>query len=80
VATSMCSSEMRGSLSCRPSRRLGPHAPPPLHPPRCTGRHDDRGRHRVGDGEGPPSDGVLWIATNLQDVPAEIIAEVYRQR
>jgi hypothetical protein len=33
-----------------------------------------------GMGKGPPSDGVLWIATNLQDVPAEIIAEVYRQR
>jgi hypothetical protein len=30
--------------------------------------------------KGSPSDGGLWIATNLQDVPAEIIAEVYRQR
>jgi hypothetical protein len=33
-----------------------------------------------GMGKGPPSDGVLWIATNLQDVLAEIFAEVYRQR
>lgn len=29
---------------------------------------------------GPPSDGILRIATNLIDVPAEIIAEIYRQR
>lgn len=29
---------------------------------------------------GPPSDGVLRIATNLLDVPAEMIAEIYRQR
>jgi hypothetical protein len=29
---------------------------------------------------GPPSDGILRIATNLVDVPAEIIAEIYRQR
>jgi hypothetical protein len=29
---------------------------------------------------GPPSDGILRIATNLLDVPAEIIAEIYRQR
>jgi hypothetical protein len=28
---------------------------------------------------GPPSDGILRIATNLVDVPAEIIAEIYRQ-
>lgn len=29
---------------------------------------------------GPASDGMLRIATNLLDVPAEIIAEIYRQR
>jgi Transposase DDE domain len=29
---------------------------------------------------GPPSDGVLRIATNLLDVPAQIIADIYRQR
>ena len=29
---------------------------------------------------GPPSDGILRIATNLLDVPAQIIAEIYRQR
>jgi IS4 transposase len=29
---------------------------------------------------GPPSDGILRIATNLLDVPAEIIADVYRHR
>jgi IS4 transposase len=35
---------------------------------------------RPGGKTGPPSDGVLRIATNLLDVPAEIIAEIYRQR
>jgi IS4 transposase len=29
---------------------------------------------------GPSSDGILRIATNLLDVPAEIVAEIYRQR
>jgi hypothetical protein len=38
-----------------------------------------RGKTRGGK-TGPPSDGVLRIATNLPDVPAEIIAEIYRQR
>ena len=35
---------------------------------------------RKGGTAGPPSDGILRIATNLLDVPAEIIAEIYRQR
>jgi hypothetical protein len=35
---------------------------------------------RKGGTAGPPSDGLLRIATNLLDVPAEIIAEIYRQR
>jgi Transposase DDE domain len=35
---------------------------------------------RPGGKTGPPSDGILRIATNLVDVPAEIIAEIYRQR
>ncbi len=35
---------------------------------------------RPGGKTGPPSDGVLRIATNLLDVPAEIVAEIYRQR
>jgi hypothetical protein len=38
-----------------------------------------RGKQRGGK-TGPPSDGVLRIATNLLDVPAETIAEIYRQR
>lgn len=29
---------------------------------------------------GPPSDGVLRVATNLLDVPAEIIGDIYRHR
>ena len=29
---------------------------------------------------GSPSDGILRIATNLQDVPAEIIADIYKHR
>lgn len=36
------------------------------------------GRH--GGGAGPSSDGLLRIATNLLDVPAELIAEIYRHR
>jgi len=35
---------------------------------------------RPGGKTGPPSDGVLRIATNLVDVPAQIIADIYRQR
>jgi hypothetical protein len=38
-----------------------------------------RGKSRGGK-TGPPSDGVLRIATNLEHVPAEIIADLYRQR
>jgi hypothetical protein len=36
------------------------------------------GRH--GGGAAPSSDGVLRIATDLLDVPAELIAEIYRHR
>jgi len=35
---------------------------------------------RKGGTAGPPSDGILRIATNLLDVPAEIIADIYRHR
>lgn len=35
---------------------------------------------RKGGTAGPPSDGVLRIATNLLDPPAEIIADLYRKR
>jgi hypothetical protein len=35
---------------------------------------------RKGDTAGPPSDGILRIATNLLDVPAEIIADIYKHR
>jgi hypothetical protein len=35
---------------------------------------------RPGGKTGPPSDGILRIATNLVGVPAEIIADIYRQR
>jgi hypothetical protein len=36
------------------------------------------GRH--GGGAAPSSDGLLRIATNLLDIPAELIAEIYRHR
>jgi hypothetical protein len=36
------------------------------------------GRH--GGGSAPSTDGLLRIATNLLDVPAELIAEIYRHR
>jgi DDE family transposase len=41
--------------------------------------HTTRGG-RKGATAGPPSDGVLRIATNLLDVPAEIIADIYKHR
>jgi hypothetical protein len=55
----------------------------PNHPVRVvlvqTAPHKKRGG-RKGGTAGPPSDGILRIATNLLDVPAEVIAEIYRQR
>lgn len=35
---------------------------------------------RKGGTAGPPSDGILRIATNLLDVPAEVIADIYKHR
>jgi Transposase DDE domain len=35
---------------------------------------------RKGGTAGPPSDGTLRLATNLLDVPAEVIADIYRHR
>jgi len=55
----------------------------PGHPVRVilvkTTPHTKRGG-RKGGTAGPPSDGVLRIATNLLDVPAEVIADIYRHR
>ena len=44
-----------------------------------TSPHTSRGKYRGGS-TGPGSDGVLRIATNLLDVPAEIISLLYRYR
>lgn len=44
-----------------------------------TTPHINRGKYRGGS-TGAGSDGILRIATNLMDVPAEIIAEIYRHR
>jgi hypothetical protein len=65
---------------------LGATSPPavrPDHPIRlvlvkCTPHQKTGGRK--GGTAGPPSDGILRIATNLLDPPAEIVAELYRQR
>jgi hypothetical protein len=55
----------------------------PDHPIRLicvrTVPHTSRGKSSSGS-TGPESDGVLRIATNLLDVPAEIIALIYRFR
>jgi Transposase DDE domain len=60
-----------------------PRSKSPNHPVRLvqvrTTPSSPRGK-RPGGKTGPPSDGVLRIATNLLDVPAEIIADIYRQR
>lgn len=45
---------------------------------RCS-THTSRGKYRGGS-TGPDSDGVLRIATNLLDVPAEIIGLIFRFR
>jgi hypothetical protein len=60
-----------------------PFAARPDHPIRlvlvkCTPHQKTGGRK--GGTAGPPSDGILRIATNLLDPPAEIIAELYRER
>ncbi len=63
-------------LSVKPGRR-------PNHPTRLimieTSRHTQRGK-QPGGKTGPPSDGILRIVTNLLDVPAEIIGDIYRHR
>lgn len=55
----------------------------PDHPVRLvcvkTTPHIKRGG-RKGGSSGPPSDGVLRIATNLTQPPAELIAEIYQHR
>ena len=55
----------------------------PQHPVRlvmiATTPHEKRGRTGGGT-TGPVSDGWVRIATNLVDVPAEVIAFLYRQR
>jgi Transposase DDE domain len=60
-----------------------PKSKSPNHPVRLiqvrTTPSSPRGK-RPGGKTGPPSDGVLRIATNLVDVPAQIIADIYRQR
>lgn len=63
-------------LSSKPSAR--PDHPVRLVCVRVTPHVKTGGRK--GGTAGPPSDGVLRIATNLVDPPAEIIAELYRQR
>jgi hypothetical protein len=55
----------------------------PDHPTRVvlvqTTPHKKTGG-RKGGTAGPPSDGIIRIATNLLDVPAEIIADIYKHR
>lgn len=55
----------------------------PDHPIRMvtvrTTPHVKRGKYRGGS-TGPPSDGILRIATNLLDLPAWVIALIYRYR
>lgn len=66
--------------------RLGRDGKPggrPGHPVRVvmirTTPHTKRGGCKRGSA-GPPSDGILRIATNLLDVPAEVLADIYKHR
>jgi len=63
-------------VGSKPERR-------PNHPTRLimikTNPHTQRGK-QPGGKTGPPSDGILRIVTNLLDVPAEIIGDIYRHR
>ena len=66
--------------------RLGASSKPekrPNHPIRLilikTSPHTERGK-KPGGKTGPPSDGILRIVTDLLDVPAEVIGEIYRHR
>jgi hypothetical protein len=56
---------------------------PPDHPVRLIevriAPNRPRGKTKGGK-TGPPSDGVLRIATNLYEVPAEVVADLYRHR
>lgn len=59
--------------------RINPDHPIRLIQIRCT-PHKNRTGGKPGGSKAPNSDGILRIATNLIDVPAEIIALVYSQR
>jgi DDE family transposase len=63
--------------------RLGYRDQRPDHPVRVvqvqTTPHKKTGG-RKGGTAGPPSDGIIRIATNLLDAPAEVIADIYRHR
>jgi hypothetical protein len=63
--------------------RLGYKDQRPDHPARVvlvqTTPHKKTGG-RKGGTAGPPSDGIIRIATNLLDPPAEVIADIYRHR
>lgn len=64
-----------GSTSKRKNR---PNHPVRLVCVKCT-PHTSRGKSKPGS-TAPSSDGILRIATNLLDVPAEIIALLYAER
>jgi hypothetical protein len=60
-----------------------PKSKSPNHPVRLIRVRMTPSRPRgksPGGKTGPPSDGILRIATNLLDVPAEIVADIYRHR
>jgi Transposase DDE domain len=61
-----------------PSSKVRPNHPTRVVLVRATPHRKTGGRK--GGTAGPPSDGVLRIATNLLDAPAEVIADIYRNR
>ena len=65
-----------GHVFC--DNRIRPNHPVRLVVVACS-PHTSRGKYK-GTSTGPGSDGKLRIATNLLDVPAELISKLYRLR
>jgi len=71
-------SDQNVQIGKRGKEHAGPDHPIRLLEIRTT-PHSSRGKYKGGS-TGPSTDGILRIATNLHDVPAEVIALIYIHR